>query len=86
MKEGPMRETGPTEPERTTMCAIRYKGEIFIGSSHFEASMKLERAHPQYDIFDTEEGFMTNRGRFIERFEYEDTIGKEEDGDKENVA
>lgn len=70
MDEGKIRKSEPTIPERAKTCAIRYKGQIFTGKTHYDASMLLEKAFPDYDIFDTEEGYITNRNRFIDLAEF----------------
>ena len=77
MTEGMMnREPKPNiEPEKMKECAIRCRGQMFTGRTHFEAAMKLEKAFPDYQLAEVEEGFITNKGRYMERFDYETEFG-----------
>ena len=58
-------------PETIKIAAIRYEGEIFTGSMHFEAYQKLRAIHPEssYKEGNIKDGFLTSTGRFVDRTE-----------------
>lgn len=58
-------------PEEVKESALRYQGEVFTGLLHVHALDNLETKYPnwQKDGGKVEDGFVTNRGRFIDRDE-----------------
>ena len=58
-------------PEEVKESALRYKGEIFTGFLHVYALDKLDTKYPnwQKDGGKVEDGFITTKGRFVDRDE-----------------
>lgn len=66
-------EAAPQRQERIAGAAVRTpEGEVFQGAAHFEAAEAAGRApgSPEYDQL--EHGFVTDRGRFVNRVEAQD--------------
>jgi hypothetical protein len=55
--------------ESIHQAAIRWRGEIFTGTSHGAAYEALQEKYPDADVGDLEttDGFTTNTGRFVNR-------------------
>lgn len=66
--ESPQFESAPEEVKES---ALRYKGEIFTGFLHVHALDKLDAKYSGWQKSGerVEDGFITTRGRFIDRDE-----------------
>lgn len=60
--------------ERLTAAAIKRGGEVLERGlkSHFQLRAALGDADPARRMIDDEEGFMTDTGRFVNRYEAKD--------------
>lgn len=58
-------------PEEVKESALRFRGEVFTGLLHVHALDKLELKHLDWSKHkeEIEDGFTTNRGRFVNRDE-----------------
>jgi hypothetical protein len=63
-----------TEPEEVKESALRFRGEVFTGFLHVHALDKLKLKYPDWKQLQNsgeviEDGFITTKGRFINRDE-----------------
>lgn len=59
-------------PEKIVAAAIRFQGELFLGRTHGQAILMMEKKYPQWQQMTDqplEEGFSTTTGRFVDREE-----------------
>lgn len=60
------------EQERVVAAAIRFQGEVFLGRTHGQAVLAMEKKYPRWQQMTdqpVEEGFSTTVGRFVDRQE-----------------
>jgi hypothetical protein len=64
-------ESVPTNEELETIksCAVLYRGEIFKGQIHSDARSEVRKAHLEAKTRDMVEGYVTSKGRFVDRVE-----------------
>jgi flagellar motor protein MotB len=62
--------------EKIKLSALKYRGKVYTGKTHFEAMQAIEDANPDIAeegigtwswLEDIEEGFTTNKGNFVDR-------------------
>ena len=57
------------DPECIKVAALLFKGEVYTGNNHIIALDSLKKVHPDWNYQEIKDGFITNRGRFIDRKE-----------------
>lgn len=60
------------EQERVVAAAIQFQGEIFLGRTHGQAVLAMEKKYPRWQQMTDQpvvEGFSTTTGRFVDRQE-----------------
>ncbi len=75
--EAQQSETAPSEErnqEGISAAALKYNGEEYIGAHHRDAAKLLKKAHPDAKpaLYEIRYGFVTTKGRFVERAEAHD--------------
>lgn len=65
-------ESSEVVPEKIATAAIRMDDRIFTGENHMAAIAKMKKEYPNWEEDENlklEDGFLTNKGRFVERDE-----------------
>ena len=81
-------EGGPEPPEKVISAAVRVEGRIFTGAIHADAWEAADRGDPEGTTYrlPEDEGFITNRGRFVGRDEAWDIANHNNQIDTQNTS